>query len=211
MPMSKKSLELRTDIKQERATETAETIIEAALVLVAERGLAGASPTNIAKRSGFSIGTIYRYFSNKSAIFNAAFEFVTDRQHAGMLEKISEFPSSATSRQFAMCLSEHYLNILHRRNPKYVIPVVRSYIRQSSAPEQFFRHIDVLVNPTLDLIKKNTSATFDDFDQKRLKLCFRSIATLLSTSFYEEEIYYKEYEHTQYILDLITRLLSKPH
>lgn len=207
--MPNKPLPLRTESKQERAQATIETIVEAALLVVEEKGLTGASPTVIAKRSGFSIGTIYRYFKDKDSIFITAFEYVTQRQHAAMIEKILSFPTSGTSRQFAMCLVDHYLQILHRRNPKFVIPVLRGYLKRSPAPEKFLQHIDVLLDPVLELIIKNTSNTFSDFDKKRLKLCFRAIATLVSTTFYEEESHYKDSAHAQFIVDTTAKLLSK--
>src|ERR671932_2541425 len=44
-------------------------IIEAALEVFGERGLAGARLGEIAKRAGVSKGTIYLYFPNKEALF----------------------------------------------------------------------------------------------------------------------------------------------
>src|SRR5919201_6323793 len=44
-------------------------IIEAALEVFGERGLAGARLEEIAKRAGVSKGTIYLYFPNKEALF----------------------------------------------------------------------------------------------------------------------------------------------
>ena len=207
--MPNQSLPLRTESKQDRAHATIETIVEAALLVVEEKGLTGASPTIIAKRSGFSIGTIYRYFKDKDSIFIAAFEYVTHRQHAAMIEKIRNFPTAGTSKQFAMCVVDHYLEILHRRNPKFVIPVVRGYLKRSPTPEKFLQHIDVLLDPALELIRRNTSNTFGDFDKKRLKLCFRAIATLVSTTFYEEEPHYNDRLHAQFIVDTTAKLLSK--
>jgi AcrR family transcriptional regulator len=207
--MPNQPLALRTESKQERAQATIETIIEAAMLVVEEKGLTAASPTTIAKRSGFSIGTIYRYFNDKDSIFIAAFDYVINRQHAGMIEKIQCFPSSGTSKQFAMCVVSHYLQILHRRNPKFVIPVFRGYLKRTPAPEKFIQHIDVLLVPVLELIKRNTSNTFAELDSKSLKLCLRAIATLVSASFYEEEPHYDDRGHEQFIVDATAKLLTK--
>src|SRR6187455_782508 len=44
-------------------------IIDAALEVFGERGLAGARLEDIARRAGVSKGTIYLYFSNKEELF----------------------------------------------------------------------------------------------------------------------------------------------
>jgi len=47
-------------------------IIEAGLLEFAERGFAGARLSDVAARAGIVKGTIYRYFDNKEALFQAA-------------------------------------------------------------------------------------------------------------------------------------------
>jgi AcrR family transcriptional regulator len=49
--------------------ERPEQILNAALVVFGEHGLAGARLEDIAKRAGLSKGTIYLYFPNKEALF----------------------------------------------------------------------------------------------------------------------------------------------
>src|SRR3954470_17850474 len=46
-------------------------IVEAALEAFGERGLAGARLEDIARRAGVAKGTIYSYFPNKEALFQA--------------------------------------------------------------------------------------------------------------------------------------------
>src|SRR5689334_25392266 len=46
-------------------------ILEAALAVFGERGLAGARLEDIAKRAGVSKGTIYLYFPNKEELFRS--------------------------------------------------------------------------------------------------------------------------------------------
>src|SRR5439155_10719058 len=49
--------------------ERPQQIIDAALAIFGERGLAGARLEDIAKRAGLSKGTIYLYFPNKEELF----------------------------------------------------------------------------------------------------------------------------------------------
>lgn len=61
----------RNSPRQERARRTVATFFEATAQLL-ERAEDGAVTTNhVAERAGFSIGTLYRYFSSKSSLFKA--------------------------------------------------------------------------------------------------------------------------------------------
>jgi AcrR family transcriptional regulator len=53
---------------QARARETVKAIMQAAAELIAARGYAAATTNKIAERAGVSIGSLYQYFPNKTAI-----------------------------------------------------------------------------------------------------------------------------------------------
>ena len=53
---------------------TRQRILDAVLDLVAEGGLTEVSVPDVARRSGASVATIYRYFPTKDALFQAAAE-----------------------------------------------------------------------------------------------------------------------------------------
>lgn len=57
--------------------ERHEKILEAAGEVFAEQGFAGASINEIVKRSGGSLGTIYKFFGNKLGLFEAYFQRAT--------------------------------------------------------------------------------------------------------------------------------------
>jgi len=63
-----------SDQKQRRRRKEARPaeIIEAGLIEFAEKGYAGARLSDVAARAGIVKGTIYRYFENKEALFQAA-------------------------------------------------------------------------------------------------------------------------------------------
>lgn len=61
----------RRSPRQVRAHETLAVILEAAWLLLQQRGLAGFNTNRIAERAGVSIGTLYGYFPNKQSILVA--------------------------------------------------------------------------------------------------------------------------------------------
>jgi AcrR family transcriptional regulator len=64
-----------------RETDKREAILDAALLLFAERGFFGTSVPEIAAKAGVGAGTIYRYFESKEALVNAV--FLTNKQKLG--------------------------------------------------------------------------------------------------------------------------------
>jgi AcrR family transcriptional regulator len=56
---------------QDRAQRTIETIFQATAQIVESEGEAGLTTNKVAKKAGFSIGTLYQYFPSKEAILLA--------------------------------------------------------------------------------------------------------------------------------------------
>lgn len=61
----------RRKAKQERSRETVEIILEAAARVLLDQGYGLATTNRIAKKAGVSVGTLYEYFANKEAVFDA--------------------------------------------------------------------------------------------------------------------------------------------
>jgi len=93
---------IETDIKtpkQARAEVTVSHISEAAIQLLNCEQDPQFTTNHIAERSGFSIGTIYRYFPNKEAIFR----FVAKREISRTKQKLTDFiaqSDAATPHEF---------------------------------------------------------------------------------------------------------------
>ena len=62
---------MRAQPQQARSQETVDRILLAADHELGERGLAGASTTRIAARAGLSVGALYRFFPDKTAVADA--------------------------------------------------------------------------------------------------------------------------------------------
>ena len=58
----------RKQPKQARLTELVSTILEAAVQVLAKEGAQGFTTARVAKKAGFSVGSLYQYFPNKAAI-----------------------------------------------------------------------------------------------------------------------------------------------
>ncbi len=74
--------------RQQRAKATVESILDAGYISVGRHGLAGTTTTHIADIAGVSVGSLYEYFKNKEAIYEAMLaRFVRDL--VGVLEPLT--------------------------------------------------------------------------------------------------------------------------
>jgi AcrR family transcriptional regulator len=76
------SLTPRKSPVQQRSSATVEAILEATIQLLLKEGKERLTTTRVAERAGASVGTLYQYFPNKSALLQA-----TLRQH---MDEIAE-------------------------------------------------------------------------------------------------------------------------
>lgn len=69
--MPRKSATFRKVPTQDRSKDTVKRILDAARMLLEERGYDGTSTNRIAAAAGISPGSLYQYFANKDAILHA--------------------------------------------------------------------------------------------------------------------------------------------
>ena len=70
--LSRASLEPRKTPVQARSTASVNAILEATIQVLLDVGKERLTTTRVALRAGVSIGTLYQYFPNKSALLQAA-------------------------------------------------------------------------------------------------------------------------------------------
>ena len=105
--------------KQQRAINTVNSIVEGGFLCVSKYGLAGTTTQKISEISGVSMGSIYEYFENKEAIFEAM------RQHF-MQDVISLIQSNVhdmrdkTIHEVIRNILETIKQVLEHRNGVYM-------------------------------------------------------------------------------------------
>ncbi len=70
-------LHWRRESQQTRGERTQSALLDAAEELIVEKGIEGASISDIAKRAGSSVGSLYHHFKDKRALFYAVFNRMT--------------------------------------------------------------------------------------------------------------------------------------
>lgn len=83
-------VKMRKNAKQARAKQSVSAILEATTQLLEHSGIDRISTNHIAERAGVSIGTLYQYFPNKTAIFVAIAEQDIERRFQLVADAISK-------------------------------------------------------------------------------------------------------------------------
>lgn len=117
---------------------TRAALVRSAVRLFTERGYAGTSLDEIAKRARVTKGALYHHFSGKQAVFEAAFDEV-ENETKGRLEKILRGPEEPWDRALAglrefinSCLEPAYQRIALQE-----APVVMGWARWREAEDRY--------------------------------------------------------------------------
>ena len=201
---------LRIQPKQSRAEATAETIIQAAInALESAEEIESVTSQNLAVRSGYSVGSLYRYFKNKDDLYTSIWRFFVTRLHAGLVPKIEAFPEHGTVRQLMMMVSGYYFDNLRSRKPGKVIPFYRLFIKAVPDPENIYKTMDVLIGPLMQAQTRNQSGTMKIMDENELRICLRASHAMIRNDFLERSPYFGTSPHQRVALDLMIRLFQK--
>lgn len=201
---------LRIQPKQSRAEATTEIIIQAAInALESAEEIESVTSQNLAVRSGYSVGSLYRYFKNKDDLYTCIWRFFVSRLHAGLVPKIEAFPDHGTVRQLMMMVSGYYFDNLRSRKPGKVIPFYRLFIKAIPDPENIYKTMDVLIGPLMQAQTRNLSGTMKIMDENELRICLRASHAMIRNDFMERNPYFGTTSHERTVLDLLVRIFQK--
>jgi AcrR family transcriptional regulator len=201
---------LRTPHKKESTANTVDTIVEAAILAIEESGgLDTISSRKLAQKSGFSVGSVYRYFKDKDHLFSKVWLFFITRLHGSLVPKINSFPATGTLRQLMMVIVDHYFNDLSRRKPSRGIPLYRMFIKASVDPENMAKPIDVLIEPLMNAQKINKTDTMKIMDENEVRIYLRGALAMVRSDFLEGNPYFGTLSHQRVVLEALVRLFQK--
>lgn len=117
------------------AMDKKESILQAALTLLVEQGIHATPVSQIAKKAGTGMGTIYNYFENKEVLINAIYVDIKQKEKA-ILDKSfqEEMPVKVQFEHYYRSTTEFFL-----KNPLYFLfmdqlhasPVITEHSRES--------------------------------------------------------------------------------
>lgn len=91
MKSSRSSIVIRRAPHQERARVTFDAILDAAVRVLAKKGIEGLNTNDVAAEAGVSIGSLYQYFSNKEELLRRLTDRHFETSKATITSALSKF------------------------------------------------------------------------------------------------------------------------
>jgi AcrR family transcriptional regulator len=143
---------------QERSRRRVESILDAAALVFAEDGFEAATTEAIAEKAGTSIGSLYQFFPNKLALFEALAQRCVDRSRDAF-EML--FPKELAPNEWSEVLDRILSGfaLLHQADPSFraVLVNFQLYGVYSEADSVLHRHIVEKISGVLGKIAPGLS------------------------------------------------------
>ena len=132
--------------QQDRARTTVDTILEAAARILRQHGLGALNTNRIATRAGISVGTLYGYFPDKTAILVALARRLMADDQAALLAAAAEDAAGEPIRSVLRALISR-----HRHDRALRRAAMSVHLGAGGAAE----HADAVARFVLTLIERN--------------------------------------------------------
>jgi AcrR family transcriptional regulator len=153
----------RATPRQLRSEQTVDSLLDAASQVFAARGVDAATTTMIAKEAGVSVGTLYRFYDDKTAVAAA----LTDRYAFGMFDVVTQVEALIAEQPptivpDAIALVVHGVAELTKKNPEYFVVMrhLRDNRLQEVQVETLAQWFETLAPGTLPLAGRRQVAAF---------------------------------------------------
>lgn len=113
--------------RQKRSRATVDAIIEAGFICVAEKGTDDTTTRHIADKAGISVGSLYEYFTNKEAIYDAMNQRFVEEVVAMIQPMMADLVRMKITEMIQTLLKS--FEILLRRNDDRYLKCVRHAMR----------------------------------------------------------------------------------
>lgn len=170
---------------QQRSEKAIENIFEAARALVAKNEPSQLSARNLAERSGYSVGSIYRYFEKIDDVFTHIFISRRKRVCMQLVEKIQIFPTTGTGDQMLNMIIDYSMSSWGSHSFAVIKMLSRHFFKRAKEPEQFSKVIDVLIPSLIALERRNTTNTIKRLNEFEIQISLRAIQAAVRSPFLE--------------------------
>jgi|GEM_PF-4074042 len=166
--------------------------------------------TNIAKRSGYSVGNIYHHFKN---IDNVIDEFVIQRHKKRidvLIKVIKETPTTMPAKEFTKHLNDLNLNFMTKLIPRAItLKLASTVMTKREVLKRIDENNKLLVGPIEAMIKINETNTFKKLTHKEIEMAILVYASALRKPVTENHKLAFTKSHQQQSLAISMALFAK--
>ena len=184
-------------------------IMDAASELLNEKMGSAPHAREIAAKSGYSVGTIYNYFTSVGDVVS---NLVLKRQMDNKKKVetiILDHPSDQTAEALCVKIVDELFSAYRAINPIVLRFSYNLAVSQSAKPDQHERVVDRLVQPLQAAAARDKTGTIRSFDDQELTLYLRGIVYLCRYPLLEGNAIYGTPEHQRIVLNVMVRVMSQ--
>jgi AcrR family transcriptional regulator len=163
---------------QPRALRTREALLGAVEALVASEGPAAVTTTRLAAETGVSVGTIYRYFSDREALLLAAYDATVARIVEQCAATFGTLPADMAGADAARFLLSRYLDAAEAIPAHAGLLSVMRTIRPIEADQQGENQAGIIGDLILPFLARYAPGA-EAFDPVRLQFMSVLIGTMI--------------------------------
>ena len=196
----------RNKPKQLRAQLTVDAMLQATEELIKEFGFERVSTNKIAKRAGISIGSLYQFFPNKEALFEA----VQERMIEGIAREATQIMAELKNVS-AVVLAEALIDKVFERAREHpeLVPVISKFLLQPNGNDALVKLQESIIIVGRQLLLNNKAVIeFDDAHTTAYVLS--NMCVLLLCQFYAQpQSYVTEEQFKRELLTIISARMRK--
>jgi len=196
----------RNKPKQLRAQLTVDAMLQATEELIKEFGFEQISTNKIAKRAGISIGSLYQFFPNKEALFEA----VKERMIEGIAREAIQIMAELKNVS-AVVLAEALIDKVFERAREHpeLVPVISQFLLQPNGNNALVKLQESIIIVGRQLLLSNKAVIeFDDAHTTAYVLS--NMCVLLLCQFYAQpQSYVTEEQFKRELLTIISARMRK--
>ena len=197
--------------KQERSQKALESIIQAAKELLDANPEETPTTRDLVKKSGYSMGTIFRFFEKIDDLFVYLFLQRHKKEVQRVIECMQAFSPQDDLQSLIHLFIETSLNNWTKNGAsiKRNQFVIRLYLRRAKQPELINTMLDEFIPVFLDIQRKNTSGTLKVMDEHECRLALRAATAIMRSPFIENQSIAGTSTHYAYAQMMLQKLFGK--
>lgn len=164
---------------------------------------------NLAAKSGYSVGTIYRYFEKLEHVFLSLFLRRRTKAIAKIRNVINDHHPHSEVGELVTRVVDIGMAEWSSKNPKILIMVVRQFFRHAEEPEKFNTLADELIPAILTAQRRDQTDTFRLMTYDELRLQVRAFQMTIRNPFIEGDSFAGSLEHRLFSIEMGIRLLGR--
>ena len=196
--------------QQKRGGKAIDDILESFNTLITDENFEAITTRDIIKKSGYSNGSIYRYFRKIDNIFLTQFIAKVKQGTKESIDFINNFKPQDNFQKFAEEIID--LGFSHWKSPvkqSIIRVMLRYFLRNSDSPEMLNSLQDPIIPHILEAQKRDLSGTFRQMEENELRLCIRGLQAAIRSPFIENQAHAGSKEHRDIAIRIAVAIFSK--